>query len=124
MDMWHTNYRNLHVKQCFCAFRNFFDRLSVDFPPLDRSGQVLPGGGSAGSSDPNVTSTTPRTTLRPVGSWDPFTLFNTNSSFGLNSIVSSAATQLKKESRDGFQYISECSLIVLLLTKGNFVYIS
>ena len=75
--------------------REFFRRLSQDFPPLSESGAVIPGG----SSPANATAT-----ARPQQD-NPFTLFNTNSSYGLNSLVSSAAVELVRESRDGYSYI-------------------
>ncbi|XP_067937048.1 transferrin 2-like [Watersipora subatra] len=76
-------------------YRQFFERLSMDFPPLSDSGG--PNSGSAGNA----------TTAAPLpGNTDRFTLFNTNYTYGLNSIVSSAANNLKKEYRDGYSYIN------------------
>lgn len=53
----------------------------------------------------NVT-TVPTTTPEPT-LFDPFTLFNTNSSYGINSIVSSQAVQLVDERREGYEYVSK-----------------
>ena len=64
---------------------------------------MIPGG----SSNPNDTTVAP--TPSP---WDdPFTLFNTNSSYGLNAIVSSAATKLVQETRSGYDYVGMLTAI-------------
>lgn len=69
---------------------------------------VPPSGGGSSPNDPNATTTTPSPAVtRAPGADDPFTLFNTNSTYGLNSLVSSAAQSLVNEDRDGYQYVGK-----------------
>lgn len=92
----------------YLIYRRFLKRLSDDFPPISYSGSpvVPPSGGSP--NDPNITTTTlaPVVTRAP-GADDPITLFNTNSTYGLNALVSSAARSLVNEDRDGYQYVGK-----------------
>lgn len=84
----------------FCC-SEFLMRLSTDFPPVfNAATPVVPP-----STDTNVTTTPTPTVTRAPGSDDPFTLFNTNTSYGFNSLISSAAKKLQREERDASQYI-------------------
>ena len=69
--------------------------------------------GAVVTVDPNSNATAAPITTRQPTLYDPFTLFNTNTSYGLNSIVSSEATSLEDESREGFEYVGElCSFLI------------
>lgn len=80
------------------------ERLSVDFPPL-------PDGGNTDTvvivvEDDNTTVVTAAPTTQAPSSKKRFTLFNSDA-YGLNALVSSAASRLVQETRDGYAYNSE-----------------